>query len=224
MKKIFIYTICIIFIIFEIIFLYLYFKTFNGAISLDSNDWALFCQLANGSIITVLTIINIGVFYKISKSLDVKGKLFEAQSIITQMRIKQYENIRDLIKKIQVQLIRKKLDHNDVDELKKNFMAMDNSFLYKNDKISDPSFFRALIEEILKNLEDANKQDETYNLLSNYIKIFEFYIIQQLTRDKDLKEYINNNKNNIDSTLICLNQFERDVIKKITNKEQAKDL
>lgn len=45
--------------------------------------------------------------------------------------------------------------------------------------------------------------------------IFEFYIIQQLTRDKDLKKYIKNNKEYIDSTLTCLDQFENDVINKM---------
>ena len=57
--------------------------------------------------------------------------MFEAQSIITQMRVKQYENIRDIIKKIQVQVLQGSLVKNDVEELRKNFMAMDNSFLYK---------------------------------------------------------------------------------------------
>ena len=77
MKKKVVYICCGAFIIFEIVFLFIYFKTFNGAISQDAEDWALFCQLANGLVIAFLTIINIAVFYKISISLDVKGKLFE---------------------------------------------------------------------------------------------------------------------------------------------------
>ena len=130
------YIFCGLFCAFEIVLLVFYFKTFNGTISLNTDDWALFCQLANGLVIAFLTIINIAVFYKISISLDVKGKLFEAQSIITQMRVKQYENIRDLIKRIQVQVLQGSLVRNDVEELKKSFMVMDNSFLYKNDNIN----------------------------------------------------------------------------------------
>ena len=215
MKKIVVYICCGLFCVFEIVLLVIYFKTFNGTISPNAEDWALFCQLANGVVITFLTIINIAVFYKISISLDVKGKLFEAQSIITQMRVEQYENIRDLIKKIQVQVLQGSLDRNDVEELKKSFMVMDNSFLYKNDNIKAPTFFKHLIEEILNKLEDTEKKEEKYYLLSNFIMIFEFYIIQQLTRDKDLKKYIKNNKEYIDSTLTCLDQFENDVINKM---------
>ena len=189
--KIVAYIFCGLFCAFEIVLLVMYFKIFNGTISSNTEDWALFCQLANGLVIVFLTIINIAVFYKISISLDVKGKLFEAQSIITQMRVKQYENIRDLIKKIQVQVLQGSLIRCDVEELKKSFMVMDNSFLYKNDNIKDPTFFKHLIEEILNKLENIEKEEE-YELLSNFIMIFEFYIIQQLTRDKHLKKYIKN--------------------------------
>lgn len=224
MKKT-IYICCGIFIVFEIVFLFAYFRTFNGTISQNTEDWALFCQLANGFVIAILTIINIAVFYKISISLDIKGKLFETQSIITQMRVKQYENIRDLIKRIQVQLIKENLNKNDVEELKKNLMAMDNSFLYKNDNIKDTSFLEPLIKEICNKLDNIKNTEESYNLLSNFIMIFEFYIIQQLTRDKDLKEYINNNKGYIDSTITCLNQFEKEIINKIVanNKQESKE-
>ena len=216
------YIFCGLFCAFEIVLLVFYFKTFNGTISLNTDDWALFCQLANGLVIAFLTIINIAVFYKISISLGVKGKLFEAQSIITQMRVKQYENIRDLIKRIQVQVLQGSLVRNDVEELKKSFMVMDNSFLYKNDNIKDATFFKPLIEEILNKLEDTKRKEENYNLLSNFIMIFEFYIIQQLTRDKDLKKYIKNNKGYIDSTLICLDQFENDVINKMIANDKRK--
>ena len=220
MKRKVVYICCGTFIVFEIVFLFIYFKTFNGAISQDVEDWALFSLLANGLVIAFLTIINIAVFYKISISLDVKGKLFEAQSIITQMRVKQYENIRDLIKKIQVQVLQGSLVRSDVEELKKSFMIMDNSFLYKNDNIKDTTFFKPLIEEILNKLDDTEKKEENYKLLSNFIMIFEFYIIQQLTRDKDLKKYIKNNEGYIDSTLICLDQFENEIISKMTTNDK----
>ena len=155
------YFFCGLFCAFEIVLLIFYFKTFNGTISLNTDDWTLFCQLANGLVIAFLTIINIAVFYKISISLDVKGKLFEAQSIITQMRVKQYENIRDLIKKIQVQVLQGSLVRNDVEELKKSFMVMDNSFLYKNDNINNATFFKPLIEEILNNWRIQKKKKKT---------------------------------------------------------------
>lgn len=140
MKKLLI-VFCSICILLEIAILVVYLKTFNGPVSQNVNDWNLFYQIANGIIMVILTIINIAVFYKISTTLDVKGKLFEAQSIITQMRIKDYEYIRDKVKEIQAQIIRGTIKKEDIEEYKKTLMSIDNSFLYKNDNISDPVFF-----------------------------------------------------------------------------------
>lgn len=194
----------------EVGILICYFVTFGGHISKNVNDWNLFYQITNGLIIAVLTVINIAVFYKISVTLDVKGKLFEAQSIITQMRVKQYENIRELIKKIQVQVIRNNVNLSDVEELKKALMEMDNSFLYKNDNLEDSIFFKPSIKKICDAFENPTSQERTYDLLSEFIQMFEFYIIQQLVRDKDIKEYIDENRGFIDSTLICLHQIEKE--------------
>ena len=45
----------------------------------------------------------------------------------------------------------------------------------------------------------------------NYLCItYEFYIIQQLVRDKSIKKYIDKNKGNIDSTLICMHKLEQE--------------
>lgn len=214
MKKSLVYIFCAIIVLFEIVIIICYFTIFNDGLSSSVDDWNLFYQLMNGLAITILTIINIAVFYKISVSLDVRSKLFEAQSIISQMRVRQYEYLRSLIKNIQVQVIRNNINSSDVEELKKGLMEMDNSFLYKNDNFKDEIFFKPLIRTICDDFENHNSDiKKTYNDLSNFIKIFEFYIIQQMTRDKEIKKYINDNKGNIDSTFICLDDFEREINK-----------
>lgn len=227
MKKVFVYICCFIFIIFEIAFLFIYFRTFSGTISQDTEDWVLFSQIANGLVITILTIINIAVFYKISISLDVKGKLFEAQSIITQMRVKQYEYLKSLIKNIQVQLIKGHIDKCDIEELKKGLMEMDNSFLYKNDKVNDPVFFKYLIEQICNDYKTKDNYqvqekniERAYNNLSSFLQLFEFYIIQQMMRDMELKKYIDKNKGNIDSTIACFHQMEQDFLEKMKDGDK----
>ena len=152
-------TLSVIFFLFEVTLLVLYFKTFTGNfstignLSTNTNDWQLFYQLANGTIMMVLTVFNIWIVYKISTSVEkntsereVKARLFEAQSIITQMRIRQYENIRDIVKKLQVKVLNGKVIQADVYELKKALMGIDNSFLFKNDNIKDPIFFDDLIK------------------------------------------------------------------------------
>lgn len=225
MKKIVVYICCGLFCAFEIVLLVMYFKTFNGTISPNTEDWALFCQLTNGLVMAFLTIINIAVFYKISILLDVKGKLFEAQSIITQIRVKQYEYLRNLIKNIQVQLIRKNLNTLDIEELKKGLMEMDNSYLYKNDNMKDPIFFHSLINKICNDYKIVNNQvivgdsKNAYINLSFFLQVFEFYIIQQMIRDKEQKKYIEKNKGFIDSTIVCFHEMEQEIINKTKGED-----
>lgn len=219
MKKLLI-IFCSICFLLEIVILLVYFKTFSGSVSQNVNDWNLFYQIANGIIMVILTIINIAVFYKISTTLDVKGKLFEAQSIVTQMRIKDYEYLRNKVKEIQVQVIRGIIKEEDIEEYKKALMSIDNSFLYKNDNISDPVFFKPQIETILNNLnnhQNINKE-QVFDDLSNFIISFEFYIIQQLIRDPDIKRYIKHNKGCIDSTIYCFDELESKIVDQINSK------
>lgn len=227
----------VIFFLFEVTLLVLYFKTFTGNfstignLSTNTNDWQLFYQLANGTIMMVLTVFNIWIVYKISTSVEkntsereVKARLFEAQSIITQMRIRQYENIRDIVKKLQVQVLNGKVIQADVYELKKALMGIDNSFLFKNDNIKDPIFFDDLIKKICDDFDKMINQEKTYTHMSNFIIALEFYIVQQLTRDKDLKEYIQKHKGYIDSTLICMEQIEKEVLEMIEKEENDKEM
>ena len=230
-------TLSVIFFLFEVTLLVLYFKTFTGNfstignLSTNTNDWQLFYQLANGTIMMVLTVFNIWIVYKISTSVEkntsereVKARLFEAQSIITQMRIRQYENIRDIVKKLQVKVLNGKVIQADVYELKKALMGIDNSFLFKNDNIKDPIFFDDLIKKICDDFDKMINQEKTYTHMSNFIIALEFYIVQQLTRDKDLKEYIQKHKGYIDSTLICMEQIEKEVLEMIEKEENDKEM
>lgn len=226
MKKTVVIILCIIFAIFEIGYLILYFCVFDGSISNNINDWQLFYQIANGAIMMLLAIINIGVVYRISVSVenntkerDIKAKLFEAQSIITHIRINQYESVRDLIKKIQVQVLQEHVNMRDVEELKKNLMGMDNSFFYKNNNIKDPIFLNDLIKSICEDFQKLDDKEKTYNDLANFIKLLEFYIVQQLMRDDDLKKYIRDHKDFVDSTLICMDQMEKDALKMMKENE-----
>ena len=67
-------------------------------------------------------------------------------------------------------------------------------------------------------------QEKTYTHMSNFIIALEFYIVQQLTRDKDLKEYIQKHKGYIDSTLICMEQIEKEVLEMIEKEENDKEM
>ena len=123
MKKILI-PICSIIVLFEIVAIVVYFVTFNGGLSTTNQDWDTFIQIFNGLIITILTVVNIFVFYHLTVVIEdknqeraVKEKVFEAQSVITQMRVKQYEEVKGLIYDVIAFIAKKNKDEGVIDLL-----------------------------------------------------------------------------------------------------------
>lgn len=108
-------AVCTIIGLLELAMIVIYFVVFNGGLSTANNDWDTFIQIFNGFIMTILTAVNIYVFYHLTIVIEdknqeraVKEKVFEAQSVITQMRVKQYEEVRNLIYNV-ISIIAKKI-------------------------------------------------------------------------------------------------------------------
>lgn len=207
----------------EIFFLYEYFSVFNGSISTDIQNWSLFSQIINGVVIALLTSINIWVFYKISIAIDnnnkergVEQRLFEAQKVLTDMRIRQYEELSRLANQFKVGIIKEQEDPQLFEQLKRQLMSMDDSWLFKTDQIAEPSFLHGVIESFLETYNTSNKEDKVTRL-SNICIFTECYIVIQQHRNKDLEDYINDPKHKdfIDSTLICFNKLVQEVLQKI---------
>ena len=149
-------VICIIIGLLELVMIIAYFVTFDGGISTANQDWDTFIQIFNGVIMTILTAVNIYVFYHLTVVIEdknqeraVKEKVFEAQSVITQMRVKQYEEVRTLIYDVISIIANKKDDNGKFDLLHKKIAELDESFLFKNSKLDDPSMVEVIGQKIL---------------------------------------------------------------------------
>jgi hypothetical protein len=206
----------------EIFFLYEYFSVFNGSISTDIQNWSLFSQIINGVVIALLTSINIWVFYKISIAIDnnnkergVEQRLFEAQKVLTDMRIRQYEELSRLANQFKVCIYKQQEDPQLLEHLKCQLMSMDDSWLFKNDNIDDPNFLHDVIKLFLENYDAKSKEDKV-SQLTNICIFVEFYIILQQHRNKDVENYIKDPKNRdyLDSTLICFDQLAMEILQK----------
>lgn len=220
-------TVVVIFILclVEIIFLYEYFSVFNGAISSDIQNWSLFSDIINGFVVALLTSLNIWVFYKISTYIENNNKerrvaqtIFEAQKIVAGMRIRQYEELVSIANRFKVSVYKGQEDPQLYEQLKRQLMSMNDSWLYKADNIKDPSILHYNIEKFLENDRTKSKEDKI-DQLSNIMIIIEHYIIMQLLRDKDVEGFISSKKNNgyLDSTIACfidLSQMTVDMMKK----------
>ena len=231
MKKT-IVVICTVIGLLELTVIVAYFCVFNGTISSANQDWDTFIQIFNGLVMAILTAINIYIFYQLTVAIEdknhkraVKEKVFEAQSIITQMRVKKYENVSRLMYDVIAVIAHKANDNGEKLLLKKKLAEIDESLLFKNYKLEDTSMLSPTSAQIIadieriENLAGGVKIDSLISNMTNYLKLMETYIIGQMIIDKDVEEYVTNNKSNIDCTMSCVVQVLEKTSKEIDKLE-----
>lgn len=154
-----------------VIILIVYLATFNKGVSANTSNWDLFLTLYNGIIITLLTIANIWVFYKLTIAVEnrnetrrIKNKLNDAQKIFTELRIQEYKSLKTEINVFFV----KSFSGEDTKQNKKIIlsvlMRMQNSVLFCCSDDQSKSVLDVPISLITENILDDMKE-------SNYDKI-----------------------------------------------------
>lgn len=221
MKKTII-AICIIIGLLEIVVIAAYFCVFNGAISSANQDWDTFIQIFNGLVMTVLTAVNIYIFYQLTTAIEnknqervIKSKLFEAQSIVTQMRVKQYETFRDLINDFKMDLFRGICKKEKISLIMKNFMEVTGSFSFRNGDYKGNSLIKHHFDVVVPPLEklanDAPVTKEEMETLSNELSLLlytmELFIITPLINDDDVIAYIRKHPETTDITFVNIDKF-----------------
>lgn len=119
--------ICAIIGLLELMVIVAYFSIFNGNISTNNQDWGLFIQIFNGLIMAILTGVNIYIFYKLNITIEnknqernIKAKIDNIQSVLTELRVQQYKEIRNLISDIMIELLQENYSLKNLDVLQKN--------------------------------------------------------------------------------------------------------
>ena len=228
MRKVIITT-CIVIGLLEVMLVIAYFSIFNGAISTDHQDWNTFLQIFNGFVMAILTAVNIYIFYQLTVAIEdknhtraVKAKVFEAQSVLTQMRVKQYEEVSTAIYNVIAVIIRRKADNGEQESLLKKLAEIDGSLLFKNYHLTDAPMLQGLSQQIIKCFETLaisnNNKDNIealFNCMTAYLRLMETYIVGQMIIDKDVEKYIRDKENYIDCTISCVKQVLEETIKGI---------
>lgn len=229
--------ICTIIGLLELMVIVAYFSIFNGSISTNNQDWGLFIQIFNGLIMAILTAVNIYIFYKLNITIEnknqernIKEKIDKVQSVITQLRVNQYEEIRSLITDVKVELMRNVFNPQNIFKLQKKLMEMDQSFLYKSSDLGYDSFLFPVIEDILdkkdiimnefKNTENNKIPNYTplIERITDFLHIVEFYIFGQMLTQKEIESYISKNKDDVDCTIRCIDEFAEELANKMNEK------
>ena len=209
---------------------------FNGRLSNSSADWGNFGSYINGTVVPILTVINLWLFYKLTVSIEnntnersIKAKVAEAQTLISNIRIRQYEDIRKLINDAKPSLLMGAYPRPCIYEIRKKLMEIDCSFLYKDNNLEDHSFLFPLTEQITKDISNiehnatrytAKQTEDLAKHLSDYLSLMEIYIISQIIRDPETQNYITAHRNELDSTLCCIDKVCEMTVQKMEESKE----
>lgn len=208
--------ICVVLI--SIIVVYVF--NFGFGLSSLSTDWANFGAYVSGLTVPLLTIANIYVVYKLTIAVENKNreraigqKMFESQVVVTQMRMRLYESMRALISEILVDLDNSNdCESKKLDKLKAKLDEVNSSILFA-DSTGKTSFLKEENEKVKSALKRHDGIGEKYFTAQNLIKKLELYqrrmelyIMKQSISDKDITDYISENKSTIDYTLRSLSE------------------
>ena len=227
-------AICVGIGLLELVVIVSYFCIFNGAISSANQDWDTFIQIFNGLVMAVLTAVNIYIFYQLTVAIEdknqeraVKEKVFEAQSVITQMRVKKYEDVSRLMYDVIAVITHKAIDNGEKLLLKKKMAEIDESLLFKNYKLDEASMLSSKSAEIIADFERIDnlmggvRIDSLISNMTGYLKLMETHIIGQMIIDGDVEKYVYTNANNIDCTMSCVAQTLELALKELEKLEAA---
>lgn len=231
MKKT-IVVICTVIGLLELTVIVAYFCVFNGTISSANQDWDTFIQIFNGLVMAILTAINIYIFYQLTVAIEdknhkraVKEKVFEAQSIITQMRVKKYEAVSSLIYDVIACVFQRKKDEGEQTLLMKKLAEIDGSLLFKNYHLEDAPILEGISHTVITNLENLRTNFNDTNLqallssLTAYLRLMEIHIVGQMVIDKDVEAYIKDDDNNVDCTISCVRQVLEKTLEELKKQE-----
>lgn len=191
-----------------LIILIVYIVTFNNGFSMEIENWDLFLTLYNGIVISVLTMLNIWIFYQLTIAIEdrnenryIKSKLYETQKIFTDLRIEEYKNLKIEINKFINDTLASKDAKAGRTIISSILMRMQNSILFCHSNNQATSVLEAPIEQILDNLTE-NMSENNYLAISRALRTIEFLIFTPLFNEAKTLNYIRNNKDGIDPTIL----------------------
>lgn len=211
-------------IVISVIVVICYFHIFSDGISYKSSDWNTFLTLFNGIVISILTSANVWVFFKLTSVIEnnnseraVKNRLFEAQSIITQMRVNAYNEILPILMDIVKDAHLLQFDMNKFVAFIKLIESNASSFLFCSNNIEEKSYLMKQTDEIayfsaeLIGISTLSKtqSEQLIKKIIKYRQLMESYIIGQLILDSDTERYIRNSDNvkSIDFSILNVSQL-----------------
>lgn len=198
-----------------IIVLIAYIKTFSGEISNNVIYWDLFISICNWLCISILTMINIVVFYKLTTTIAkkdatrfIENKITQTENSLRELRIEYYQHLQnkgiDLIMKISSN----KEYTKDFEDFYKQLLSMQSSILFScSDKIKN-STIDSILElyiNVMTNKDASN--DDKKECILRCLRGIEIIILSIPLRDNRILNSIKENSEQFDPVFISIDNF-----------------
>lgn len=194
----------------------LYFYTFKYGLSNESSDWALFIDICNLAIMSVLTYLNIYLFYKLTTTIEdstserfLQTKIERSEQAILDLRISEYQKLKDLAFKLKY--------HPEDSSITETY----NLFLHTLEDLQHSSLFSfednwssSQITLLFKrfNNDPANyisNRTELINELNTCLRTIELLMFTSQLRDEELLNQIREHPGKFDPSIISVDNFFR---------------
>lgn len=201
---------CLLILLSSII-LITYFAKFSNGISDDTNNWILFISICNWLFISILTGLNVWIFFRLTSLIALENKMSRSENAILDLRISDYKQLRYEASKIRLAILRK---HNLESELN-SFMQILYS-MSLSPSFSTTTLGKSVLVPVVEKFEDLLSQqkvntDNLMKLIDSSLSTIEVLIFSNQLRDERLLKNIRKHPNWFDSTLISIDNY----IKKI---------
>lgn len=195
-----------------------YFVRFSNGISDNIDNWMLFISICNWIFISILTGINIWIFYKLTTSIAenndnqfLEQKIARTENVILNLRIKDYEKLRETGNELKKKIAMQEKYTEELNKFWYILLSMQNTSLFSyKDKVG-----KSQIDTLCESFFPIIRGQETNpNIIGDKIDrcllVVEFLIFIQQLQDDRIVESLNTYPERFDSTIISIyNYFKK---------------
>lgn len=187
-----------------------YFFKFSNCISNESNDWILFISICNWGFISLLTGLNVWVFYKLTSMFAYENKISRTENAILDLRLNDYKQLRSEASKIKIAILKKEDFEVELNKFMQILYSMSLSPSFSTTTLGK-SILVPIVEKYENFFSQNNKSgEELMKLIDSSIHTIEVIIFTNQLRDERLLEQIRKHPDWFDSTLISIDNYMKE--------------
>lgn len=196
-----------------VISVYLY--TFNGGISDNVPNWELFISICNWLSISVLTMVNIAVFYRLNTIIAkkeanrfIENKISQTENSLREIRVKYYQCLQSKGIELIVKISSNEDFNEDYKDFHKQLLSMKSSILFScSDEIKN-STIDAVLDLFQTEMNKQNvSKDYKINCIVRCLRGVEIIILSIPLRDERILKKIKENPEHFDPAFISVDTF-----------------